>query len=55
MFCSNCGKEVQPDAKFCPYCGTPIKIGSTAKNSDDRKNGAGDSRRTRPLSGQFPG
>ncbi len=22
--CSNCGKEVQADAKFCPYCGAEL-------------------------------
>ena len=25
MFCSNCGKELVPEAKFCPNCGTPVK------------------------------
>ena len=24
MFCTNCGKQVAEDAKFCPGCGTPI-------------------------------
>ena len=24
MFCSNCGKELVPEAKFCPNCGTPV-------------------------------
>lgn len=37
MFCSNCGKEIQPDAKFCPYCGTSIQIESTEKNSDEHE------------------
>ena len=23
MFCFNCGKEIQNEAKFCPFCGTP--------------------------------
>lgn len=22
-YCKNCGKEIKPDAHFCPYCGTP--------------------------------
>lgn len=26
MFCSNCGKELMPEAKFCPNCGTPVKV-----------------------------
>ena len=21
MFCTNCGKELQDDMSFCPYCG----------------------------------
>lgn len=25
MFCTKCGKPVEPDKKFCPYCGQPIK------------------------------
>ena len=24
MFCSNCGKELVPEAKFCPNCGAPV-------------------------------
>ena len=23
-FCKNCGAELKEDAKFCPYCGTPV-------------------------------
>jgi len=23
-FCKHCGAELKEDAKFCPYCGTPI-------------------------------
>ena len=23
-FCSNCGKELTPGAKFCADCGTPV-------------------------------
>ena len=28
MFCSNCGKELVPDARFCPNCGTPVQVPS---------------------------
>lgn len=24
MFCSNCGKEINPDTKFCPFCGHEV-------------------------------
>ena len=23
-YCTNCGKEIEEDAKFCPYCGQPV-------------------------------
>jgi len=22
-YCKNCGKEIKPDTRFCPYCGNP--------------------------------
>lgn len=25
MYCKNCGKEIEPDAKFCQECGTPVQ------------------------------
>ncbi len=24
MFCTNCGKQIPEDARFCPACGTPV-------------------------------
>lgn len=33
MFCSNCGKRIQNNAKFCMYCGTPV--GDIANNEKD--------------------
>lgn len=24
-FCSNCGKEIDDESKFCSYCGSPVK------------------------------
>ena len=24
MFCSHCGKEIQPGTKFCPACGADV-------------------------------
>lgn len=32
MFCSKCGKEIPPGAKFCAVCGTPI-LGQTEVNT----------------------
>lgn len=26
MFCSNCGKELNSDAKFCPFCGNSLRV-----------------------------
>ena len=28
MYCSNCGSSLQPTAKFCANCGTPVESGS---------------------------
>jgi uncharacterized membrane protein YvbJ len=32
MFCSNCGKELVEEAKFCAHCGT--QVGATPKLND---------------------
>ena len=32
MFCTNCGKEIPNDSKFCEYCGEKINI--EKKNGD---------------------
>ena len=34
MFCSNCGKEVFEDAKFCPECGHNLKGGNNISRDD---------------------
>ncbi len=34
MYCSNCGKEIAENMKFCPYCGTPLNSGVT--NNQDK-------------------
>lgn len=26
MFCYNCGKEVEKETKFCPYCGVQLDV-----------------------------
>ncbi len=35
MFCSNCGKEIPQDAKFCPECGYNLK-GENNNIKDDK-------------------
>ena len=35
MYCYQCGKQVEEDVKFCPYCGAQL-------NSHDQNNGNGD-------------
>ena len=32
MFCTKCGKEINPGAKFCAGCGTPVEANSTTNN-----------------------
>ena len=31
MFCTNCGKKIQDDIKYCPYCGAPVLPPVSAK------------------------
>ena len=33
-YCENCGKELQPEARFCPECGTPV--GAEPPSSTER-------------------
>ncbi len=44
MFCTNCGKELADNAKFCPSCGTPVAQPEAPKEQD-----------TPPEPIQFPG
>lgn len=39
MYCSNCGHELLPDAKFCSNCGAPVESGASAPlpNETDRE------------------
>lgn len=34
MFCKNCGKELEDNARFCAYCGS--QINETEKNENDK-------------------
>lgn len=31
MFCSNCGQELAPEAKFCSNCGAPVNTGASVE------------------------
>lgn len=33
MFCTQCGKKIQDDAKFCPYCGATIHHAEAPKET----------------------
>lgn len=35
MFCSKCGKQIDDDSRFCPFCGNVIKAGSVQKDTKD--------------------
>lgn len=35
MFCSNCGKPIEDDARFCEFCGTPVLDEGPASYADD--------------------
>ena len=32
MFCTKCGANIQNDAKYCPYCGSPIEYTQQNQN-----------------------
>lgn len=38
MFCPNCGKEVEENAKFCPECGNPVNESGKAKEKKTESN-----------------
>ena len=35
MFCTNCGKEIKPNDKFCANCGAPVNQGTQIKGKYD--------------------
>ena len=37
-FCQNCGKEIQPDWKSCPYCSVPVTIEKPTLESVSNEN-----------------
>ena len=34
MFCSNCGKKIDDNVKFCPFCGVSVKKNSGMRNPE---------------------
>ena len=37
MFCQNCGKQVENDAKFCEFCGSTLKKEQASQNAEPKK------------------
>lgn len=38
MYCNNCGKEINENGKYCPYCGNPIQIHKEENEAESEKN-----------------
>ncbi len=49
MFCKKCGKKIDDDSSFCPFCGTEVGR-KTDLNSETNENKANES----PLTGSNP-
>jgi phage shock protein C len=49
MFCSRCGKQLEPSSRFCPSCGASINPAATPFS--DSFHAAG--KLTRPLTGRM--
>ena len=37
MKCNKCGKEINEQAKFCKYCGTPIQVEKQVSSANASK------------------
>jgi zinc-ribbon domain len=44
LFCKSCGRKLEPDAQFCPSCGTPTKAPPLIKAATGGKVGGVDKR-----------
>ena len=55
MFCYNCGKQIDDDSTFCPYCGTKVKeveaVKETPKVQEPIKQ---DINNTQPITNPTP-
>ena len=38
MYCSKCGKQIEEDSKFCPFCGVSQERNATSGGELIRKN-----------------
>ena len=54
IFCSNCGKKIFADSKFCSYCGAEVKLineeQQDSDESDEASENNGDKERYNPFS-----
>lgn len=41
MFCTNCGKEIAENSKFCPRCGAPVEDGPKQQGNHSGKSSSG--------------
>lgn len=41
MFCTHCGKSIEDNSKFCPYCGNELSTSGTENVKDTLKKTAG--------------
>lgn len=37
MYCRKCGKQIEPESKFCGYCGEPTNLMPVQNNSDNNQ------------------
>ena len=42
MYCKNCGKEINNDAEFCPYCGSSTNANNNIPNMNNQNNNPAD-------------
>ena len=38
MYCSNCGKDINDDSKWCSYCGKKVNSNNNVNNKNDNSN-----------------
>lgn len=42
MYCKNCGKEIEDDSSFCPFCGSTVekKVSDKKEHGSDKEDSA---------------